>query len=257
MKHTLTISQCQYVLDLLERVGMSDCNSVMTPLDLNMRLSADQSPQTPEEYEKIVPRDTPQFLGCPEIFVSFERSKNILEILKDPESIRKHQKAPTEFLEASKNLDTLGSLRLPRNWGVSLGTLEMRIFFLMQMQITEGTQIMDAQQPDTSLKLAAEQLAGPANSKISDTLVMTDSFDAYIWAMATAAFWGMMHFGEVAVKSRSCFDVDKHLRRVDAVVGHDLDRVEYIKLELQHAKTAKPGEIQSIFLTGDSDLSPI
>ncbi|KAJ3716895.1 hypothetical protein C8R42DRAFT_545243, partial [Lentinula raphanica] len=92
---------------------------------------------------------------------------------------------------------------------------------------------------------------------LADTLVMTDPFDACIWAMATAAFWGMMRFGEVAVKSRSCFDVDKHLRRVDAIVGHDLDGVEYIKLELRHAKTAKPGEIQSIFLTGDSGLSPI
>ncbi|KAJ3766006.1 hypothetical protein FB446DRAFT_654421 [Lentinula raphanica] len=75
--------------------------------------------------------------------------------------------------------------------------------------------------------------------------------------MATAAFWGMMRFGEVAVKSRGCFETDKHLRRVDAVFDRDLDGVEFIKLELRHAKTAKPGEIQSIFLTGDSELSPI
>ncbi|KAJ3824253.1 hypothetical protein F5880DRAFT_1612161 [Lentinula raphanica] len=56
-----------------------------------------------------VPRDTPQFLGCSEIFH-----------LKAPESTRKHQKAPREFLEASKNSDTLGSLRLPRNWGPNI-----------------------------------------------------------------------------------------------------------------------------------------
>ncbi|KAJ3714807.1 hypothetical protein C8R42DRAFT_543448, partial [Lentinula raphanica] len=82
--------------------------------------------------------------------------------------------------------------------------------------------------------------------------------DACVWAMAMAAsFWGMMRFGEVSVKSRADFDPSKHLRRCDANFGKDLDRVEYIKLDLQSAKTAKNGEIQNIVLTGGGGLSAI
>lgn len=54
---TLTISQQQYIIDLLERVNMSDCNSVTTPLEPGVKLSSDQSPKTPEEFEQM--RDIP------------------------------------------------------------------------------------------------------------------------------------------------------------------------------------------------------
>ncbi|KAG1879816.1 hypothetical protein F4604DRAFT_1512560, partial [Suillus subluteus] len=37
------------------------------------------------------------------------------------------------------------------------------------------------------------------------TLTLSDPFDACIWAMVSCAFFGMMHFGEVAVNSRSDF----------------------------------------------------
>ncbi|SJL19090.1 uncharacterized protein ARMOST_22698 [Armillaria ostoyae] len=52
-RRTLTLSQRQYILDILQRVGMADCNPVSTPLDPNVKLTADQSPKTPEEYEMM------------------------------------------------------------------------------------------------------------------------------------------------------------------------------------------------------------
>ncbi|KAJ3765334.1 hypothetical protein FB446DRAFT_655440, partial [Lentinula raphanica] len=92
---------------------------------------------------------------------------------------------------------------------------------------------------------------------MKSSLDLDDPFDACVWAMATAAFWGMMRFGEVSVKSRADFDPSKHLRRCDAVFGKDLDGVEYIRLDLRSAKTAKNGEIQNIILTGGGELSAI
>jgi transposase InsO family protein len=50
---TLTLSQKQYVLDLLERFSLSDCNTVTTPLDPSVRLSSAQSPQTQEDIEAM------------------------------------------------------------------------------------------------------------------------------------------------------------------------------------------------------------
>ena len=50
---TLTLNQKQYVLDLLERFDLSDCNAVTTPLDPSIRLSSAQSPQTEEDIEAM------------------------------------------------------------------------------------------------------------------------------------------------------------------------------------------------------------
>ncbi|KAJ3820544.1 hypothetical protein EV361DRAFT_806532 [Lentinula raphanica] len=92
---------------------------------------------------------------------------------------------------------------------------------------------------------------------LKHSLVMSDPFDACIWAIATSAFWGMMRFGEVSFKSRSDFDPSRHLRRCDTIFGKDLDRVEYVRLDMHEAKTARNGEIQNIFLTGGGGLSAI
>ncbi|KAJ3711585.1 hypothetical protein C8R42DRAFT_689012 [Lentinula raphanica] len=92
---------------------------------------------------------------------------------------------------------------------------------------------------------------------LKHSLNMNDPFDACIWAIATSAFWGMMRFGEVSFKSRSAFDSSRHLRRCDAIFGKDLDGVEYIRLDMREAKSARNGEIQNIFLTGGEDLSAI
>lgn len=89
------------------------------------------------------------------------------------------------------------------------------------------------------------------------TLDLSDSFDACVWAMASCAFWGLMRFGEVSVKSRSAFDPALHLKRCDSTSGVDLDGVPYICLHLPSAKTAAPGEIQKVYLTEQGNLCPI
>ena len=89
------------------------------------------------------------------------------------------------------------------------------------------------------------------------TLDLSNTFDACIWAMACCAFWGMMRFGEVSVKSRKDFDGAKHLKRSDAFMGYDLDGKRYARLDLPSAKTAAAGEIQSVYVVPQSDLCPI
>ncbi|CAA7270073.1 unnamed protein product [Cyclocybe aegerita] len=63
----------------------------------------------------------------------------------------------------------------------------------------------------------------PMLRALKRTLNLNDTFDACVWAMAACAFWGMMRFGEVSVKSRKDFSGDKHLKRRDAFLGRDLD----------------------------------
>ncbi|KAG1828841.1 hypothetical protein EV424DRAFT_1317714, partial [Suillus variegatus] len=89
------------------------------------------------------------------------------------------------------------------------------------------------------------------------TLDLSDSFDACIWAMASCAFFGMMRFGEVAVGTRAAFNPAKHLTRKDVFLGADLAGKSYARLDLPSAKTARPGEIQSIFLVPQGTLCPI
>ena len=89
------------------------------------------------------------------------------------------------------------------------------------------------------------------------SLNINEPFDACIWAMALCAFWGMMRFGEVAVTTRSTFNKDKHLTHKDAHFGFNQDGKPYACLDLPSAKTAKPGEIQSIFLIPQEGLCPL
>jgi hypothetical protein len=47
VQHTssgLFLSQRQYILEILDRAGMTDCKSCTTPVDLNPKLSADGDP---------------------------------------------------------------------------------------------------------------------------------------------------------------------------------------------------------------------
>ncbi|THG95219.1 hypothetical protein EW026_g6389 [Hermanssonia centrifuga] len=89
------------------------------------------------------------------------------------------------------------------------------------------------------------------------TLDLKSPFDACIWAMAACAFWGMMRFGEVSVKSRQVFHTMRHLARRHLVYGTDLNGRSYARLDLPAAKTAKPGETQSVFLVEQGELSAI
>lgn len=97
----------------------------------------------------------------------------------------------------------------------------------------------------------------PMLRALKSQLVLTKPFDACIWAMALCAFWGLMRFGEVSVTSRGAFQPAKHLTRHDVFSGRDANGQPYARLDLPSAKTAKPGEIQSIFLVEQGDLCPL
>ena len=89
------------------------------------------------------------------------------------------------------------------------------------------------------------------------TLNSSDSFNACLWAMASYAFWGMMRFGEVSVKSRNSFNGSKHLKQNDVFLDFDLDGKWYAHLNLPSAKTAAAGEIQSVYVVPQPDICPI
>ncbi|KAG1857014.1 hypothetical protein DFJ58DRAFT_727031 [Suillus subalutaceus] len=92
---------------------------------------------------------------------------------------------------------------------------------------------------------------------IKVTLELSDPFDACIWAMASCAFFWMMRFSEVSVGSRAAFNPTKHLTRKDVFMGTDLSGKSYARLDLPSAKTACPGEIQSVFIVTEGSLCPV
>ena len=52
-RHSLSLSQTQYIVDILEQYSMSDCVAVSTPLDPNSKLSKEQCPATDEEKAQM------------------------------------------------------------------------------------------------------------------------------------------------------------------------------------------------------------
>ena len=52
-KRVITLDQQRYILDVLERFGMSKCNPVSTPMLHDNKLSAKDCPETPEELKEL------------------------------------------------------------------------------------------------------------------------------------------------------------------------------------------------------------
>ena len=50
---SLSLSHCQYIINMLERFGFSDCNPVSTPMEPGLRLSPEQGAETPEERAEM------------------------------------------------------------------------------------------------------------------------------------------------------------------------------------------------------------
>ena len=50
---SLSLSQRQYIINMLERFGFSDCNPVSTPMEPGLRLSPEQGAETPEERAEM------------------------------------------------------------------------------------------------------------------------------------------------------------------------------------------------------------
>lgn len=94
-------------------------------------------------------------------------------------------------------------------------------------------------------------------SALKVTLDLSDPFDACVWAGCASAFFGLMRFGEVCVSSHNAFSPSLSLTCSNAISSSDLDKKPYIHLDLPSAKTAKPGEIQHIYLVEQDDLCPI
>ncbi|KAI0078951.1 DNA breaking-rejoining enzyme, partial [Panus rudis PR-1116 ss-1] len=97
----------------------------------------------------------------------------------------------------------------------------------------------------------------PMLTALKATLNLNDPFEACIWAIATSAFWGLMRFGEVTVRSREEYSPSRHLSRANAFKDVDLAGKPYVRLDLPSAKTAKAGEIQHIYLTQQGHWCPI
>ncbi|KAG2031173.1 hypothetical protein BDR03DRAFT_876523, partial [Suillus americanus] len=97
----------------------------------------------------------------------------------------------------------------------------------------------------------------PMLTVLKATLILSDPFNACIWAMASCAFFGMMRFGEISVTSYAAFSPSKHLTRTNAFFDYDLKNRPYARLDLPSAKTARAGEIQSVFLNEQGDLCPL
>ena len=55
--HSISLSQRQYCLDILDRFGMADCKPISTPMEPGLRLSRTQSPQDAQESATM--RQTP------------------------------------------------------------------------------------------------------------------------------------------------------------------------------------------------------
>lgn len=94
-------------------------------------------------------------------------------------------------------------------------------------------------------------------STLKPLLNLQDPFKICLWAVAACAFWGCMQFGEVTIHSRAAFSGSLHLKRMNMVFGNNLDNKLYARLDLPSAKTAKPGEIQQVFLTPQGSVCPI
>ena len=51
--HSLSLFQCQYIVNTLSTFSMLDCNPVSTPMDPGLSLSSADAPQTSEEKLEI------------------------------------------------------------------------------------------------------------------------------------------------------------------------------------------------------------
>ncbi|KAJ7148052.1 hypothetical protein C8R43DRAFT_951117 [Mycena crocata] len=177
----------------------------------------------------------------------------------DPEDIDPDIAAETPFEPVSvktvhKYLGAVGAWHQAQGWPRPLSDEDLkRINWSIRgmANLQKGKRNRPLRPPITLVMLRA----------LRATLDLNDPFDACIWAMACCAFWGMMRFGEVSVKSRSDFDGTKHLKREDCHQGFDQDGKLYARLDLPDAKTAMPGEVQQVYLVAHTgaykDLCPL
>ncbi|KIJ38601.1 hypothetical protein M422DRAFT_258712 [Sphaerobolus stellatus SS14] len=157
---------------------------------------------------------------------------------------------PISVTAVRKYLSAVRAWHFMQGWPAPLSDEDLKCinFSLRGLEnIQVGRRLMPPRPPITLQMLKALRL----------TLEIGRPFDACIWAMALSAFWGMMRFGEVSVKSIRAFDSKLHLKRSDIHFDTDLDSSPYAHLDLPSAKTVKAGKVQSVFLTEQKNLCPL
>ncbi|KAI1781782.1 DNA breaking-rejoining enzyme [Ganoderma leucocontextum] len=84
-------------------------------------------------------------------------------------------------------------------------------------------------------------------------LDLTDAFDAAVYAVACAAFWGCRRLGELVVPSRGSFDPKKHVGRRAQVQFRDLrGGAQYATFHIPWTKTTKSAGAD-VILTANGD----
>ncbi|KIJ27561.1 hypothetical protein M422DRAFT_190861 [Sphaerobolus stellatus SS14] len=178
-----------------------------------------------------------------------------LWVVTDPDTLDTNQSGQTPFEPVSvstarKYLAAVRAWHITQGWPAPLSDDQMtRInWSLRGLANLQGNRRRKPLRPPVTI---------PMLRHLKRSLDLSFPFDACIWAIASSAFWGMMRFGEVTVKSQKGFDGLKHLKRRDAFIQKDLNGKDYARLDLPAAKTAKNGEIQSVFFTIEEDICPI
>ncbi|PSS03517.1 hypothetical protein PHLCEN_2v3985 [Hermanssonia centrifuga] len=157
---------------------------------------------------------------------------------------------PVAVATVRKYLAAMRAWHIAQGWPAPLSTSDMeRINWSLRglNRIQQGRRTRPPRPPITLAMLAA----------LKRTLNLANPFDACVWAMACCSFWGMMRFGEVSVTSRNQFNPRRNITRAHVFFGHDLDGRPYARLDLPAAKTAKPGETQSVFLNQQGETCPL
>lgn len=157
---------------------------------------------------------------------------------------------PVSVRTAGKYLDAIRAWHIAQGWPPPLSETDRdRInWSLRGLANIQGHRRTRPPRPPVSLRML---------ERLKSSLDLSDPFEACIWAIAAAAFWGVMRFGEVTVRSRGAFSPGLHLTRANALFGTDLNGQPYARLDLPSAKTAKAGEVQHVFLTQQDSLCPI
>ncbi|KAG2056401.1 DNA breaking-rejoining enzyme, partial [Suillus hirtellus] len=156
---------------------------------------------------------------------------------------------PVSVTVVKKYLSAIRAWHLAQGWSppLSAENLTRISWSLRGLENLQGARRKPLRPPVTLQKLTA----------IKATLKLDQPFDACIWAIASCSFFGMMRFGEVSVRTRTEFNASKHITRKDVLFGVDLNGKSYARLDLPSAKTAKPGETQSVFLVEQGNLCPL
>jgi hypothetical protein len=92
---------------------------------------------------------------------------------------------------------------------------------------------------------------------IRSNLDVDSSFDASVWATCTCCFFGLMRLGEATSRVRASFDPNTHATRAAVSVSQDAAGIYYARIDLPAAKTAAPGQVQSVFLAHQEQCSPV